>query len=160
MAIDFPCNLPAPLASQNQVSPQSVVRMQQVAGGAPYAELFSSDSWTSYSVAWSLSELQYQVFVQWFRLRAGSGSKTINMPLKDSLGLTTKEVYMPSYSARQNQRRWLVSANVVSIKQEKMEECEFDSLLAAFEGFEDVNYAVRQFAEIMANYPDFADGNI
>ena len=153
MPIDYPCNLPAPLVSQNTISPQTVVRMQQVAGGAPIAKLFSSDTWVAHNCAFSFSELEYQVFVQWYIWKVKSGALSINMPLKNSLGLTNHEVYIPSYQAQQNAKRWIVTCQIIVIRQEKMDECEFDSLLNSFDAFEDLSAAINLLDSIVRNLP-------
>ena len=142
MAISYPCNLPSPLVSQNAITPQAATRMQQVAGGPPIAHLFSSDTWVAYNTAWSFSEIQYQVFTQWFIWKLARGSKSAIVPIKDSLGLTDKECYIPTYSAQQNGRRWIVSTQLIVIRQEKMTECDAESLINSYDGFDDLNKAI------------------
>lgn len=144
MAIAYPCNLPAPLVSQNTITPQSSVRMTQVAGGAPIAELFSSDNWVAYNTAWSFSEVQYQVFTQWYIWRLNKGANSALVPIKDALGLTNKECYIPTYQAQQNGKRWIVTTQLVVIRQEKMDECNAESLINAYDGFENLNFAIKQ----------------
>lgn len=153
MAVDFPCKLPAPLVSSNSVNPQSSVRLHQTAGGAPIVEKFSSDTWTSQSVAWSFDELQYQVFSSWFNWSAKDGAETINMPLKNHLGLTTKEVIMSTFSAVQSGRRWIVSAQVIVVRKEKMEECYAESLVNAYDGFESLPGNMILLSQAVGNLP-------
>lgn len=153
MPVDYPYNLPSPLVSQNQISPQQVVRLQQVAGGAPIAKLFSSDAWVAHNAAFSFSELEYQVFVQWYIWKALRGAKSINMKLKNSLGLTCQEVLIPSYQARQNQKRWTVTCTIIVIREEKMDECDAESLLVAHNSFEDLAYAINAINTYIPRLP-------
>lgn len=158
MAIAYPSGLPAPLVSQNAITPQSSTRMQQVAGGPPIAQLFSSDNWVAYNSAWSFSELEYQLFEQWYIWRLKGGAVSVLLPLKGSLGLTNKESYIPSYQAVQNGRRWIVTAQIIVIRQEKMDEGDFDQLLVAFEGFENLNQAILLLDEAVASMgPEFGN---
>lgn len=143
MPVDYPYNLPSPLVSQNQISPQQVVRLQQVAGGAPIAKLFSSDTWVAHNAAFSFSELEYQVFVQWYIWKTLRGAKSINMKLKSALGLTCREVLIPSYQARQNQKRWTVTCNIIVIREEKMDECDAESLINSYNAFESLPRAIE-----------------
>lgn len=157
MPVDYPYNLPAPLVSQNTITPQQAVRMQQVAAGAPIAKLFTSDTWVAHNAAFSFNELQYQVFVQWYIWSAGNGAKSINMKLKNSLGLTCQEVYIPSYQASQVGRRWRITCQIIVVRQEKMGQCDAESLVNSYNVFENLPIAIPLFDSVVRNLPD---GNV
>jgi hypothetical protein len=131
--------------------------MQQVAGGPPIAKLFSSDTWVAHNCAFSFSELEYQVFVNWYIWKAQRGSISINIPIKNSLGLTTQECYIPSYQAQQRARRWMVTCQIIVIREEKMDECDFESLLNSFDYFEDLSFAISLLDEAARSLPN---GNV
>lgn len=154
MPVDYPCNLPAPLVSQNTISPQTVVRMQQVAGGPPIAKLFSSDTWVAHNCAFSFNELQYQVFVQWYIWTTKNGSLSINIPLKNSLGLTTQEAYIPSYQSQQLGKRWTVTCQIIVVRQEKMDECYAESLVNSFSRFESLTFAIPSLDDAARSLPN------
>lgn len=153
MPVDYPYNLPSPLVSQNQVTPQQVVKLQQVAGGAPIAKLFSSDTWVAHNAAFTFTELEYQVFVQWYIWKVLRGSKSINMKLKNSLGLTCQEVLIPSYNAVQSGKLWRVSCTIIVIREEKMDECDAESLLNSHNAFENLTYAIKLINEAVPRLP-------
>ena len=142
MAVDYPYNLPIPLASKNQITAQQATYLQQVAGGAPYAKLFTSDTWESYTAGFSFSNLEYQVFKQWFIWQAQRGAIPINMNLRGSLGVTCQEVYMTVGAEVLNQNRWNVSAQIIVIRQEKMDECAAESLINVHNMVESPNWAL------------------
>lgn len=151
MAIDYPCNLPAPLVSQNTITPQAAVRMQQVSGGPPIAQLFSSDNWVAYNSAWSFSELQYEVFDAWYTWKLKNGSVSVLLPLKGAYGLTDQESYIPTYQAQQVGKRWIVTAQIIVIRKEKIDECDAESLINAYDGFEDLTAALILMDSAVAN---------
>ena len=154
MAVDYPCNLPSPLVSQNAITPLAAVRMQQVAGGPPIAKLFSSDTWVAHNVAFSFSELEYQVFVQWYIWNIKQGALSFNIPIKNSLGLTEQEVYLPSYQATQAAKRWRVTGQIIAIRQEKMEECDAESLVNSFNAIESLTFAIPILDQAVRNLPN------
>ena len=154
MAVDYPYNLPSPLVSSNTITPQAAVRMQQVAGGPPIANLFSSDTWVAHNVAFSFNELEYQVFVQWYIWNTKQGALSFNIPLKNSLGLTCQEVYLPSYQAAQVAKRWRVTGQIIVIRQEKMDECDAESLVNSFNAFESLPFAISALDQAVRNLPN------
>jgi len=142
MAVNYPANLPAPLVSQNQITPQQATRIQNVQGGPPIVQLVSSDTTSTHTCAFSFNEVQYQVFDQWFQWSLAQGSKTASIPLKTAIGFDSHECILSNPQAQQVGRRWAVSAVIIILRKPKMSEEDANSLLVAFDGFEDLALAI------------------
>lgn len=142
MAVDYPANLPAPLVSQNQITPQQATRIQNVQGGPPIVQLFSSDVTSTHQCGFSFSELEYQVFDQWFKWQLVSGSKSANIPIKTAIGFDSNECILVNPTAQQVGRRWIVSSVIIIVRKPEMTEEDANSLLVIFDGFEDANLAI------------------
>lgn len=142
-SIVYPTNLPAPLVSQNQITPQQATVIQNVQGGPPLVGLVSSDISSTHQCAFSFSEVEYQVFDQWFEWSLVKGSKTASIPLKTAIGFDNNDCFLINPKGQQNGRRWLVSAIIIILRKPKMTEDDANSLLVVFDGFEDINVAIN-----------------
>jgi len=139
--IDFPCGLPGVLVNSNGYSSSNRVRRNDLQSGPPIFVLESDDGYELFDVAWSFSGLDNQVFRNWFRYVAGSGSKLFNIELwvegfDGTKQTKTHECYFdgpPSYV--QNGRRWMVSATLLAIEEQIMDECDAISLINVYNGF-------------------------
>ena len=141
-SIIYPANLPAPLVSQNKISNQQATRIQNVSGGPPLVELYSSDVTSSHQCSFSFSEVQYQVFDQWFEWSLVNGSKIASMPIKTAIGFDNYDCILVNPQSQQNGKRWIVAAVIIILRKPKMTQDDAESLLVAFDGFEDLNAAV------------------
>lgn len=141
-SIVYPANLPAPLVGQNQITPQQATRIQNVQGGPPLVELFSSDISSTHQCAFSFNEVEYQVFDQWFKWKLVNGSKTASIPLKTAIGFDNNDCILVNPTAQQNGRRWIVSAIIIILRKPEMTEEDAESLFVIFDGFEDPVLAI------------------
>jgi hypothetical protein len=144
----YPCKLPGVLVNSNSYSPQALVDRNDLESGPPIFRLRSSDGWVNFDVAFSFSALEVQVFRSWFHgiLVRGSKSFTIGLMIDGWNGEANTidhECYFvdaPQY--RQNKRRWSVSAKLLAVEDVEFDECDQESLINAFNGFEDLNNGI------------------
>ena len=141
-SIDYPCRLPGVLVSSNSFAPKNRVRRNDLSAGPPIFNLDDDDGFVLFNVAWRFSALEVQVFQNWYRHTTKSGSKLFNIELMvdgfdGTKNTKTHECYFdgaPSYS--QVGRRWLVQATLLAIQEQILDECDADSLINAYNGFD------------------------
>lgn len=140
--IDYPCRLPLVLVNSNALSPKNVVRRNDLQSGPPIFQREDDDVFVLFNVAWKFDAIQMQVFQNWFRSTIASGSKLFNIELwVDGFDGTkqtkTHECYFDgAYQQAQNQKRWTVTATLLAIKEQVLDECDGISLVNAYNGFE------------------------
>jgi hypothetical protein len=145
MAVNYPCKLPGVLVNSNGVSPQPLVRSNDVANGPPRFRLEAESGWLQFNVAWSFNALEAQVFENWFKHSLTSGSKSALIDLNVPGGLLEHECYFigaPSYNSVG--KRWSVSGTLLAIERVGLDECDSESLLITYEVFESPNLAITQ----------------
>lgn len=148
MPENYPCKLPGVLINSNGYSPQSLVDQNSLDSGPPIFRLRSSDGWLQFNVAWSFSALEMQVFRAWHRFTLAHGSKSFTIGLMvdgfdgtdNTVDHECQFIGVPSYT--QNGRRWSVSAQLLAVQYEGVDECNGLSLVAAFNGFDDLNSGI------------------
>ena len=141
----YPCRLPGVLVNSNGMSPQSLVRNNDVQNGPPRFRLQADSGWLSFNVAWSFNALECQVFKNFFRATLVNGSKAFLIPLKVPDGLIDHECYVvgvPSYT--QVRKRWSVSATLLAIADAGLDTCDGESLVNMYDGFASPNLAITQ----------------
>ncbi len=147
-SIDYPCKLPGVLVNSNSYQPQSLVRRNDLQSGPPIFRLEASDGWEAFNVAWSFSGLENQVFrnFHWNVLTRGAKSFNIELWVDGFDGTKqtkTHECYfdgVPKYT--QVGRRWSVGATLLAIAPNILDECDGESLVNAFNDFENLNAAI------------------
>lgn len=145
MAVAYPCKLPGVLVASNGMTPQNLVRNNDVSNGPPRFRLEADSGWLQFSVAWSFNSLQAQVFENWFKHSLTNGSKSCAIDLKVPGGLLEHECYflgVPKYT--QVNKRWSVYASLLAIARVGLSECDGLSLVNMYDVFEDPNLAITQ----------------
>lgn len=142
--IYYPCELPGVLVNSNAYSPNDRVQRNDLSGGPPVFVLQDSDGFVLFDVTWRFTGLQVQVFRNWFRSVTAGGSKLFDIDLyvdgPDGAGTQTKthECYFDGpYQATQQGRLWLVSATLLAIEEQLLDECDGVSLVNAYGTFGD-----------------------
>ena len=145
MPESYPCALPGVLINSNAMTPQQLTRNNDVQNGPLRVRLQADSGWLQFNVSWSFNELQTQVFKNWYRHRLVNGSKSALIELRVPDGLIEHEVYfigVPNYN--QAGKRWIVSAVILAVRDEGLDECDGESLINMFEVFEQPNLAITQ----------------
>jgi len=143
----YPCALPGVLNNSNGISPQSLVRGNNVQNGPLRVRLQADSGWLSFNVAWSFNALEGQVFENWFKHTLVNGSKSFLINLKVTGGLLEHECYFtPGRPPNTNQvgKRWAVSGTLLAIARVGLDECDGLSLVAMYNGFDKPNLAITQ----------------
>lgn len=146
--IDYPCKLPGVLVNSNSYQSQDVVRRNDLQSGPPIFRLESDDTWVLFDVTWRFSALENQVFRNFHRNTLANGSKLFNIELMvdgfDGIKQTkTHECFfngVPKFA--QNGRLWTVSATLLAIEPNILDECDGISLVNSFNAFEDLNAGI------------------
>lgn len=86
MAVDYPAELPLPLASKTAAKVPTF-GMAQPRRGTPYAEPRATDSPTIYDVEWLLEAHQAAAFRDWVFVTLRQGSEAFRVPLRTEDGL-------------------------------------------------------------------------
>lgn len=161
--ISFPCNIPGALVVANASRLESVVRRNDLSSGPPLFILEDDDKYQTFSVTWSFSAVEKQVFDNWFKYSTLSGSKLFNIELmidgaEGGKNTKTHECYFDgTYQVSQTSKRWRISATLISIEQQILDECLGPSLVAIHDGFDypifqdaidDVNDIILLFEEL------------
>lgn len=141
-SIDYPCRLPGVLVNSNAYSSKSRVRRNSLESGPPVYVLEDDDGYEMFDVSWAFNASEVQIFRNWYRHITVSGSKLFNIDLMvdgwDGERQTkTHECYfdsVPSYT--QNGRRWLVTATLLAIEEQIMDECDGITLVSAYTAFD------------------------
>lgn len=160
MAEQYPCKLPGVLVNSNGYSPQDTVDRNDLSSGPPIFRLRSDDGWLLFDVAWSYSALENQVFRLWHQNTLARGSKSFTIELMvdgwngESQTLEHECYFSGVPSFRQNGRRWNVSATLLAIRSVGLDECDTDSLISAFNGFDDLNQAIIQMDDVNQTLED------
>ena len=150
MAEQYPCRLPGVRVNSNGYSAQSLVRNNDLQNGPPRFRLQADSGWLQFNVAWSFNALECQVFENFHKHTLINGSKSFLIDLQVAGGLLEHECYfvgVPSYN--QVQRRWAVSGTLLAIARAGLSECDGQSLVAVYDGFENPNLAITQMDEVI-----------
>lgn len=150
--IEYPCNLPGVLVNSNGYTPRLLVDTNPMDSGPPVFRLHASDGWLAFDVAWSYSALEKQVFTAWHRSILARGSKTFNIELwidgfdgvKNTVTHRANFSSSPQYT--QAGKRWRVSATIMAIEYAGLDDCDSESLVSAFNGFESVTAGINGIA--------------
>jgi len=148
MPEQYPCALPGVLVNSNGMSPQSLVRNNNVQNGPLRFRLQADSGWLQFNVAWSFNLLESQVFENWYKHILTNGSKSFLIDLTVPGGLLEHECYflgVPSYN--QIKKRWSVSGSILAIARVGLDECDAQSLVNMFNVFAVPNLAITQMDE-------------
>ena len=154
MAEQYPCRLPGVLVNSNGYSPQDLVERNDLRSGPPIFRLRSDDGWLLFDVAWSYSALEVQVFRSWYFNVLSRGAKSFNIELMvtgwdGQKNTITHECYfdgVPSFN--QTGRRWNVSATLLAIRYQGLDECDSESLVNSYNSFDKIKEAIIQMDDI------------
>ena len=154
--IDYPCRLPGFLVNGNSYRPKARTRRNELQAGPPIFVLEDDSGYVAFNVRTSLSALEMQVFRNFFRHTIASGSKSFNVELMvegfdGTKNTLTHECYFDesAYDASQNGRRWSVSATLIAIGEEIINECEGESLVNFHSGIGyNINKAIEDFNDL------------
>lgn len=161
MAEQYPSALPGALVVSNGYTPQDLVDSNDLSSGPPIFRARSDEGWMVFSVAFSYSAVQVQLFRSWYFNAIRNGSKLFTIELMvegwDGTNNTvTHECYFqgpPNF--RQNGRRWSISASLLSISRPGvLSECDGISLGNILCGFDNPHLAIDQMNEVSNTLED------
>jgi len=158
--IDYPCALPGVLVNSNSYTNQDVVRRNNLQSGPPIFRLESDDGWVMFDVAWRFSALEVQVFRSFHKYTLANGSKLFNIELMVDGDDGTKQTkthecfFDGAFKANQVGRRWTISATLLAIEPNILDECQGLSLVAAFNGFDDLNASIANIDKSITLFED------
>ena len=125
-----------------------MVRGNSTQNGPLRVRLQADSGWVGFNVAWKYSELEAQVFDNWYIHTLAKGSKSFIIKLKVAGGLLEHECYFnpdaEPPSPNQVGKRWFVSGAIIAISRAGLDECDGLSLINMFNAFEQPNLAIVQ----------------
>ena len=138
----YPCRLPGILVNSQEYQDQNLVDRNDLSSGPPVFRQRSEDGWMEFGGNWVLNGLEVQVLREWHRqtLKRGSKSFTIGLMIdgfdgtKQVIDHTCYFLSPPKFSQRG--RLWSVSAQLLAISQVGFNECDTNTLVNTFNGFE------------------------
>ena len=148
--INYPCNLPNLRVNANSYQHQSLTRQDTRSSGPVVIRLFANTGWQSHQGSTVLTEVEAQALENFWYYTLSRGSKSFNIDLKVPGGFLSHEAYItdPPVFAQVG-RLWSVTLNMLSIARKGLDECDSQSLLAAFDGFEAINANFDQLDTII-----------
>ncbi len=150
----YPNALPGVLNNSNSYSLQALTVNNDLSSGPPVVRLVDDSAWVAFDVEWSYNAQQVQLFRNWFRWNLKNGSKLFDIELwvegfDGTKNTLTHECYFipGTYRARQNGKRWRISATLIAIDQQTLSEEAGCSLQPIYDGFEEVPETINLFYE-------------
>lgn len=132
MAVTWLSRLPIPLIAGYANKEDNKVRANNVETGPPRFELLSEHGFTSFTVTWFFTQLEFQLFEGWYKHEITFGAKSFDMEIKVGAGLLSHEFYFnKGYKPSLVGKKWKVKAVLLSPSKQYDSLATYNALKAA-----------------------------